>query len=175
MKKYELIKTNETYTTGGEYDGNNLWIEEEVHELFRIKALKDFRGIKTGDLGGLVSSEEVLSQDGTSWIDYDSRVIDSLIQDDTRIKESTICYSKIYGNSTIIKSKIQYSTIIKSRIENSYSLYMNITTSGIKESDVRFSKFKDIECSNSIITNHNCNFGNISNVEVSFDSIKPRK
>lgn len=172
--KYALIKTNETYETGGYYD-DDLWIEEETHELFRIKALKDFRGIKTGELGGLVSSEDVLSQEGTSWIDYDSKVINSKIQDDTRIKGSTIYSSKIYGNSTIINSKIQYSTLIKTRIENSYVVYMNITTSGIKDSDVRYSKFENIECKNSIISNHNCNLGNIADVKVSYDSIEPRK
>ena len=90
-------------------------------------------------------------------------------------KGSTIYSSKIYGNSTIINSKIQYSILTKSRIENSYAVYMNITTSGIKDSDVRYSKFENIECKNSIITNHNCNSGKIADVKVSYDSIEPRK
>lgn len=48
MKKYELIK----------------------HEsgFFRIKALKDFRNIKKGELGGLIQKESNLSQYNDAWI-----------------------------------------------------------------------------------------------------------
>jgi len=36
--------------------------------LYRLKALKDFGTVKAGDLGGLVSGEHNLSQDGSCWV-----------------------------------------------------------------------------------------------------------
>ena len=47
MNKYEL--TTETLQFAG-------------HILHRIKALKDFRSVKAGELGGWIESEENLSQ-----------------------------------------------------------------------------------------------------------------
>jgi hypothetical protein len=51
--KYEL--TDETKQCGGK-------------TLYRIKALKDFSDVKSGDLGGWVESEDNLSQQGECWV-----------------------------------------------------------------------------------------------------------
>ena len=59
MKKYEL--TSETKVING-------------LELHRIKALKFFRNIKKGELGGWIESEKKLSQDGNAWV-YDNAVV----------------------------------------------------------------------------------------------------
>lgn len=53
MRKYELIAEG---------------------DLFRLRAVKDFAGVKAGDLGGLVSGEHNLSQEGTCWIGAGVRV-----------------------------------------------------------------------------------------------------
>ena len=42
--------------------------------LYQIKALKDFGGVKTGDLGGWVASEKNLSQEGNCWVSGNARV-----------------------------------------------------------------------------------------------------
>ena len=37
-------------------------------QLFRIKALISFKGVKKGDVGGYVESEKNLSQHGNAWV-----------------------------------------------------------------------------------------------------------
>lgn len=60
MKKYVLIKIEE---------GKNIG-------LFRVKALKDFAGIKKGTVGGYVESEDNLSQEGECWVAGDAIVFE---------------------------------------------------------------------------------------------------
>ena len=47
--------------------------------LYRIKALIDIpgRGVKAGDLGGYIQSENNLSQNGDCWVDGNGRVADN--------------------------------------------------------------------------------------------------
>ena len=59
MKKYELM--DETTVVDGT-------------TLRRIKALKDFYGVKKGEIGGYIEKEENLSQDGTAWVFNDAMV-----------------------------------------------------------------------------------------------------
>lgn len=49
-------------------------IEMEGHTLYRIKALKDFKNVKTGDLGGYIERKENLSQKGNCWVYGDAYV-----------------------------------------------------------------------------------------------------
>ena len=87
-KKYML--TN--YTK--EYDGQT---------LYRIRALKDFGNVKAGELGGFVSGEHNLSQEGDCWVDYfatvthNARITDNaivsgkaVVTDNARITENII-------------------------------------------------------------------------------------
>ena len=53
MKKYRL--TEETKVING-------------HTLHRIEALKDFGGVKKGELGGWIEKEDNLSHDGNAWV-----------------------------------------------------------------------------------------------------------
>ena len=43
-------------------------------QLFRIKALISFKGVKKGDVGGYVESEKNLSQHGNAWVSGDAKV-----------------------------------------------------------------------------------------------------
>ena len=54
--------------------------------LYRIEALKDFRYVKKGDLGGWIEKEDNLSQRGNCWVFDDACVYDN---------------AKIYGNARI--------------------------------------------------------------------------
>lgn len=47
--------------------------------LYRIRALKNFRNVKKGDLGGYVEKESNLSQTGDAWIYDDAKVMDNAI------------------------------------------------------------------------------------------------
>ena len=46
------------------YELTNLTREWNGRTLHRIKALKDFNGVKAGDLGGFIEKEDNLSHDG---------------------------------------------------------------------------------------------------------------
>ena len=95
MKKYELIP-----------EGN----------LFRIKALKDFEDVKKGDLGGLVSGEHNLSQQGKCWVYNNARVFgnaivfgnakiygNAIVFEDARVFGNAIIYgnARVFGNTVI--------------------------------------------------------------------------
>ena len=78
-KKYEL--TEETIEWTGFTNGSR-----KAFTLHRIKALKDFSGVKKGDLGGFVEKESNLAQDGDCWVYDDAAVYDN---------------AEIYGNAKV--------------------------------------------------------------------------
>lgn len=55
LRKYELDKTD-SFQIG-------------EHTLYRIRALRDFGDVKTGNRGGYIESESNLSQYGDCWVD----------------------------------------------------------------------------------------------------------
>src|SRR5260363_302214 len=76
--KYELLKEDCI-----EYDGRT---------LYRIRALRDFRSIKQGDLGGYIEKEENLSHEGEAWVFDNARVSDNAwVSGD----------AKVYGNAQV--------------------------------------------------------------------------
>lgn len=58
-KKYEL--THESITI-------------DNHTLYRIQAVRNFAGVKKGDLGGFVETESNLSHDGNCWVSENAQV-----------------------------------------------------------------------------------------------------
>lgn len=77
MKKYEMTSKVK------EFAGR---------KLFQIRALKDFRDVKAGDLGGYIEKEENLSQEGNAWVYDEAQVFgnarvygDALIHDNAQI------------------------------------------------------------------------------------------
>ena len=59
MKKYEL--TEETFTVYGK-------------TLYRIRAVRDFGSVKTGEFGGYIEKEENLSHFGDAWVYGNAKV-----------------------------------------------------------------------------------------------------
>ena len=89
MKKYEL--TTETLQFAG-------------HILHRIKALKDFRSVKAGELGGWIESEKNLSQNGNAWVYNNAKVFDKArVYDDAAVSDdATVCGdARVYGKATV--------------------------------------------------------------------------
>lgn len=84
----------------------------EGRTLYRIQALKDFKDVKKGNLGGWVESEYNLSQDGNCWL-YD----ESIACDYARIMENaTIRHSsKISGNALIRDRAVITRSIVKDK------------------------------------------------------------
>src|SRR5260363_203201 len=81
-KKCELLKEDCI-----EYDGRT---------LYRIRALRDFRGMKKGDLGGYIKKEENLSHEGEAWVYDNARVFgDARVSGNARVYDN----ARVSGNA----------------------------------------------------------------------------
>lgn len=71
--------------------------------LHRIRALKDFRTIHAGELGGWIEKEENLSQEESCWV-YDNACVfeNAYICDNAIIRDN----AKVYGNSMIFDNVV---------------------------------------------------------------------
>lgn len=95
MKKYEF--TEET-------------TEHSGRALHRIRALKDFRDVKAGDIGGWIEKEDNLSQEGAAWVYDEAWVCDSArVCDAARVCDeaivcgfATVCDSAMVCNSATV-------------------------------------------------------------------------
>lgn len=119
-KKYELIK-------------DSYW--------YRVKALKDFtlitgETIKKGEIGGSVTSEECLSQEGSCWIkNYavvegkvsgnavvkDYAVVHGIVTDNAIVKDRARVYGKVSGNAIIEKYSEVSGTVSDNVIVKDYA------------------------------------------------------
>lgn len=126
-KKYELIKESRK-----DLDGNC------ANFVYRIRALKSFSDVKSGDLGGYVESEGNLSHNGNCWIYDDSAVLDDgVVKDDSIVKNGSRVYeSTVEGNSAVDSSFINSN----SRIINSAITRSNLYGSSIKDSVIEDTK-----------------------------------
>ena len=73
-KKYEL--TSDSIKVNG-------------HTLYRIKARRSFSGVKIGDLGGFIESEDNLSHEGDCWV-YSLSEVGGVVK-----------YTMVYGNARV--------------------------------------------------------------------------
>ena len=97
MKKYELIKESKTIFEG--------------REVYRIRALKDFRNVRAGDVGGWVCSYNNLSQEGNCWIYGNAKCLDhARIFDNAMIIDNSKMFdkSKMYDNSMMCDNSMMY-------------------------------------------------------------------
>ena len=72
--------------------------------LYRIKALRDFGGIKAGDLGGYIEKESNLSHNGDAWLYEDAMVYgDAHVYGEATIDDIAQVYgdARVYGNALI--------------------------------------------------------------------------
>jgi len=89
-KKYELILNDFQYLD---------YIGEGSRKAFRIKALRDFGDVKTGDLGGFVASELNLSHDGNCWVYGEATVSEyGRVEGDAKVLER----AHVCGNAKVL-------------------------------------------------------------------------
>ena len=89
MKKYEL--TEETVTVFGK-------------TLYRIRAVRDFGSVKTGEFGGYIEKEENLSHFGNAWVSGNARVYgNAKVYGDARVSGNAWAYGEVQvaGNAWI--------------------------------------------------------------------------
>ena len=87
MKKYEL--TEETVTVYGK-------------TLYRIRAVRDFGSVKTGEFGGYIEKEENLSHFGNAWVYGNAKVYgDARVSGDARVFDNAWVYgeARVSGNA----------------------------------------------------------------------------
>ena len=145
-KKYELLLDDT--------------IEVDGKTLYRIRSTSEFVSnnlchVYVGSLGGYVESRSNLSDGGTCWITYDSKVYgDAIIRDNALIVKSNIngnaeCLSSNIGLNSIVQDStlVGYFEVFDSTIINS-----NITSSYIDDSRVSRSTVKNATVQSSLIT-----------------------
>lgn len=91
-------------------------IQHEGRTLYRIKALRSFKWVGAGDLGGYIEGEHNLSQIGTCWVFDDAKIFDkAIVRDETEITNEAQVFgeaiveersivadqAKVYGYATI--------------------------------------------------------------------------
>ena len=74
-------------------------IEIDGITLHRIKALKDFSDVKSGDFGGWIEKEENLSQMGDAWVYSNAKVYGNA---------KVLGNAKVYGNAVVCDNAMVY-------------------------------------------------------------------
>ena len=99
------------------YELSDITMEFGIKTLYRIRALKNFSDVKKGDLGGWVSSENNLSQEGDCWI-YD----EAKCMDNARMYDNSCIYdySEMYDSSRMHGDSKMYNY---SEMHNSCRMY----------------------------------------------------
>lgn len=75
----------------------------DITILHQIEALKDFKYVHKGELGGYIESESNLSQEGNCWVGYGVKVLEnSVITDNVFVKgHSEIYNSRLWDNAIV--------------------------------------------------------------------------
>lgn len=92
--KYEILKDEFT-----ELDGR---------KLYKIRALKDFRNVKKGTVGGYIESEQNLSQEGDAWVYGNARVSgDARVYGDAWVSGDARVYgnAQVYGDAWVLNRR----------------------------------------------------------------------
>jgi len=78
--------------------------------LYQIEALKDFKDVRKGDLGGWIENENNLSQDGNAWVYDNAKVFDNArvsgnacVYDNAWIWDNACVYdnARVYGDAKV--------------------------------------------------------------------------
>jgi len=89
-KKYKLLKKDTIKV------GNTI--------LYRIQSLKDFKGVRKGELGGYVEREDNLSHDGLCWVYDNARIYNNAwVYGNAQVYGNAEVYdnAEVYGNARV--------------------------------------------------------------------------
>ena len=89
---------------GDKYELTSETKEVAEYTLYRIRALKDFRDVKKGDLGGWVEGYENLSQEGGCWVYGDAKVSGNAeVYGDAKVSGNAEVYgdAEVHGESRV--------------------------------------------------------------------------
>ena len=107
------------------YEITDITMEFEERTLYRIRALKNFRNVKAGDLGGWVSGKHNLSQEGDCWIYDEAKCMDNarMYHNSAMYNNAVMCdFSEMHGCSEMHN----YSAMLdNSRMYNCSAMYDN--------------------------------------------------
>ena len=80
------------------YEFTEEFVEVLGGKLYRIKALRSFRDVEAGEVGGFVAKKENLSQEGDCWV-YDNAKVcgDAKVWGDAEVWGD----AKVYGNAEV--------------------------------------------------------------------------
>lgn len=108
MNKYKILKDQ--------------YIKACGKKLYRIQALKDFKGVKSGDTGGYIENESNLSQSGNAWVYDNARVYgNAQVSDDARVSGNAwVSDTRHYLNLGPIGSRDGYTTIYRDKSKKAY-------------------------------------------------------
>ena len=81
-------------------------------KLYRIQALKDFNGVKSGDIGGYIEKDSNLSQSGNAWVYGDALVSGNAWVSDTRHYLNLGPIGSRDGYTTIYRDKNRKAMVI---------------------------------------------------------------
>ena len=93
------------------YEITDITMRFEGRTLYRIRALKNFSNVKKGNLGGWVSSEDNLSQEGDCWIYDEAKCMDNArMHDNSKMYNNSVMYeySAMHGNSKMCNNSKMY-------------------------------------------------------------------
>ena len=105
LKLYMLIKLKkQEKKMEKKYELTDITIKHEGGILHKIRALRDFRDVKAGDLGGFVEGERNLDHIGESWVYGNARVCgnaevcgNAWVCDEARVSDE----ARVYGNAWV--------------------------------------------------------------------------
>lgn len=156
-KKYELTE-------------NTLYINGRC--LHQIRALKPIRiGVKKGDFGGWIETEDNLSQEGKCWVYDDAKVYEhARVYGDARITNKSV----VYGNAEVFDSAVLHRSAIvfgnakiyghsdvsgRTRVHENTQIYGNAS---VKASMIKGGKiYGNAKINGDVMIFNNCNiYGN---------------
>lgn len=78
--------------------------EVKGHILHRIQAVRSFRDVEEGDLGGWIEKEKNLSHEGNCWVGEEACIFeDARVEDNAQVRGNSIVndHAQVYGEATV--------------------------------------------------------------------------
>ena len=138
MNKYELLQDDK--------------IEVSGHILYRIRALKDFKGAKAGDLGGYIEGEKNLSHRNNCWVFGNAYVFDNAcvcgnacVFGNARVCGNAYVFgnARVFGNAYVFDNACVFG---EARVCGNAYVFGNARVCG----NAKINKISDVLCISSI-------------------------